>query len=321
MTMIDLKSEESSSKVSMKIILYIMFISLIPGRLVPLPRTPARSSNHPQGNKIPSYMMKLYQTLMSNKKGNYRPEEQILEESDIIQSFTAKNFIVEDNRWSLTFDFSTVSRNDELRMVELQVYLPPFTTYSNVTVDIYHINSGGNKLFLGSVTTNLPNKLNSSWTTFNVTKMIEQSPLWGKKPTIHQEGGLKSEDMSDHERSRRKRDVSLHEINKDQAIIVFFTKHNPLLKPETHSLIKKLALDTMKTVEFHGPKMETHLHTPSNVYPTIVEEQRPSYTEMDRMRQTKIFSKYKPYPSLRGSALLYLREHKKDTKTKKLALD
>lgn len=215
-------------------------------------------------------------------------------------------FTVEEDRWSLTFDLSTISRNDELRMVELQVHLPPFTTSSNVTVDIYHLNRGENKLFLGSITTDMPNKDNSSWATFNVTKMIEQSLLWEQKLTSHRD--VKPVDKTDHKYSRKieKREVSRHEISTDQAIIVFFTKHRPFSKPETPCLIKKLAVNTMNMVAFRRhkrTKSEAQLGTPSHINPNVEEEHRPSHRQADRVVES--FPEYKLHSSLRGPVLLY----------------
>ncbi|XP_072000712.1 nodal homolog 3-A-like [Engystomops pustulosus] len=305
----------SSLKITMKISIFYMFISMLSGRPVHLPRVPPRTHGHHHGVKIPLYMMNLYHTLVGNHKENHKPGTQILEESDTVQSLTAKNFIVEDNRWLLTFDLSTISRKDELRMVELQVHLPPFTKPGNVTLDIYHLNNNSeNKLFLGSVTTNIPKELNSSWATFNVTKMIEQSLLWRHKLTNHGEESIQSEYMSGHEYSRKmeKRDVSLQEISKDQAIIVFFIKHKPFSKPEAPSLIKKLAVNTMKMVAFRRhkrTKSENQLSTSGNTLPTLpieAEEHNPTYRKVERILDSKeVFPKHKFHSSLRGPLMLY----------------
>ncbi|XP_040271823.1 nodal homolog 2-A-like [Bufo bufo] len=300
----------SSSKKALQIILYWMLISLISGRPFYPPKTLPRPGNRLQGVKIPLFMMNLYQTLIGNKKDNHRPENQILDGSDTVQSLAAKKFTVENNRLSLTFDLSSISKNDELRMVELQVHLPPFTKSSNVTADIYHANRGENKLFLGSVMKNITNEQNSSWTKFNVTKMIEQS-LWVQKLTNHEEGDMQSVDMSELEHSRKinKRDVSLHEVDKDLALIVFYTKHKPSSESETPSLIHKLAVNTMKLVAFRRNKRtrsETQQSTPSNSYPNAAEEHRPSHKTMDREEDYKeVFPKYKRHSSLRGPVLLY----------------
>ncbi|XP_069815723.1 nodal homolog 3-A-like [Dendropsophus ebraccatus] len=275
----------ATSKV-LKILLYILFISLVSGRPFLPPSALPRADHHGQGVKIPLYMMNLYHTLMGNNKDLKRPEIQVLEESDTIQSLTAKDFTVEDHRWSLTFDFTSVSRTDELRMVELRVHIPPFTTSSSITVDIYHINNGQHKLFLGSVTTNIPNIGNNSWATFNVTKVIENS-LWGKRLTDHGDRDVTSVHMPDKnvfKNTRRisKRDVSLPEIT-DQAIIVFFTKHNPFSKPNTPSLIRKLAMNTMK-VGFRRhkrTKSESQVGNLRSIYSAVEEQPKPSCRKVD----------------------------------------
>ncbi|XP_056425739.1 nodal homolog 3-B-like [Hyla sarda] len=266
----------------MKIIFYFLLLHLVSGRSFLSPRA---SSHGAQGVKIPPYMMNLYHALMGNKDIK-RPEIHVLEESDTVQSLTAKDFTMEDDRWSLTFDFSPISRNDELRMVELRVQLPPFIKSSQITVDIYHINNGQHKLFLGSVMTNITDIGDASWTTFNVTKMMENSLLWGARLTNDGDG---DGDMSDKNvfqnlRKIKKRDVSLSEIPTDQAIIVFFTKHKPLSKPETPSLLKKLAVDTMKMGAFHRhkrTKSENQLENPRS--PIVVEQHKPICKKMDML--------------------------------------
>ncbi|XP_044132919.1 nodal homolog [Bufo gargarizans] len=266
----------------MKIILYVLFISLVSGMPFPPLKALPRANNHARGVKIPPYMMTLYQSLMGiNNKDLRRPANNILEESDTVQSLTAKDLTVEDDRWSLTFDLSSVSRSDELRMAELRVHLQPFTSSRNVTVDIYHVNNGQNKHFIGSVVANIPDNGNTSWTTFDVTKMIENS-LWEKRLINHGNEDMKSEDMSDkkeHSRKFKKRDVSLPEITTDQAIIVFFTKHKPFSETDTSSFIKKLAVKTMKMIAFRRHKRnkgESQEGNPNILDPIEVEHHKPS---------------------------------------------
>ncbi|XP_069815808.1 nodal homolog 3-A-like [Dendropsophus ebraccatus] len=297
----------SSSEMVMKIFSYLMLISLISARPFHPPRAHPRAGSHPHGAKIPLYMMNLYHTLMGNNEDN-KPEKQILEESDTVQSLSAKDFIVEDNWWSVTFDLSTVPRNDELRMVKLQVHLPPFTKLGNVTVDIYHANRGGNKLFLGSVKTSFPNNLKSSWATFNVTEMIQQSLLGGEKLTNH--GDVRSVNMSDHKHSRKikKRDVSLQEISIDQAIIVFFIKHKTFSQPETSSFFKKLAVNTMKMAALRRherTRSDVEQDTPRNIYPITEEEKGPSHRQVDRIGDSKyVLPNYRLHPSKKRPFLL-----------------
>ncbi|XP_069815716.1 nodal homolog 3-A-like [Dendropsophus ebraccatus] len=267
----------------LKITLYILFISMVSGKPFLPPKALPRASSHGgHAVKIPLYMMNLYHTLMGNNKDLKRPEIEVLEESDTVQSIMAKDFTVEEDRWSLTFDFSTISRTDELRMVELRVHLPPFTKSSNVTVDIYHLNNGQHKVFLGSVMTNIPDVKITSWTTFNVTKMMENSLLWGRRPTNHGDEDMKSADMG---MARiKKRDVSVPEITTDQAIIVFFTKHSPFSKPGTPSLIKKLAVNTMKMAAFRRhkrTKSEGQQGNPSS--PIVLEQHKSSCKRVDMM--------------------------------------
>ncbi|XP_072006317.1 nodal homolog 3-A-like [Engystomops pustulosus] len=271
---------------TMKIILYILLISLVSARPFPPLKALPRATNHDQGVRIPLYMMNLYQTLQGNNKETKRPENFILEESDTVQSLPAKDFTVEDNHWSLTFDLTPISRTDELRMVELRVHLPPLIKPRNITVDIYHVNNGQNKLFLGSVMTSITDIENKSWTTFNVTKMIESSLVWGKRLRNHEDEDMKTVDMSDINYSRKikKRDASLLETTTDQAIIVFFTKNKLFSKPDTPSLIKKLAVSSVKMFAFPKntkTKTEGHMRNSGRVSHMSIGHHKPSCKKVD----------------------------------------
>ncbi|KAG8574297.1 hypothetical protein GDO81_009133 [Engystomops pustulosus] len=283
---------------TMKIILYILLISLVSARSFP-PSFLPRATNHGQGVRIPLYMMNLYQTLLGNNKEMKRPESHILEESDTVQSLPAKDFIVEDNRWSLTFDLSPVPRTDELRMVELRVHLPPFSKSRNITVDIYHVNDGQNKLFLGSVMTSIKDIEDNSWTAFNVTKMIENSLAWGKRLINHRDEDVKTVDMPD--KKIKKRDTSLPETTTDQAIIVFFIKHKPLAKPDTPSLIKNLAVNSIKMFAFRRHKRtrsESQVENPSSLSPLAMGNYKHSCKKVDMVVDFKEMSwdKWVIYP-------------------------
>ncbi|KAG9488650.1 hypothetical protein GDO78_004936 [Eleutherodactylus coqui] len=262
---------------AIKIIAYILIIPLVSGKPFLPPGTLPRDSSYPQGVKVPLYMMKLYKTLVENKDLK-SPENHILETSDTVQSLTAKDFTVKENRLSLTFDLSPISRTDELQKAELRVHLPPLLKISNITVNIYYVKNGPNKHFLGSVMTNIPSTVNTTWTTFNITRLMENN-LWGKQLTNHDEG--------EYSRKIKKRNVSPLEFTTDQALLVFFIKHNPYSPSNAPSLLNPLRtrrVNTMDMVAFHRPKRshsEIQLEHPRSIYPMAVDQCKSSCRKVD----------------------------------------
>ncbi|OCT90191.1 hypothetical protein XELAEV_18018804mg [Xenopus laevis] len=148
--------------------------------------------------KYPVYMMHMYQNLMS---GNYRDPsilmEPVLQESDIVLSLIAKGCTQVDNRWTLSFDMSSVSISSELRLAELRIHLPSFQRFQNVALDIYHTKDNLKRIFLGSVTIDSRVSTGSSFKVFNLTQMLQlylnqkrrvsRDEYTGPKATSHEE--------------------------------------------------------------------------------------------------------------------------------------
>ncbi|OCT90189.1 hypothetical protein XELAEV_18018803mg [Xenopus laevis] len=142
--------------------------------------------------------MHMYQNLMS---GNYRDPsilmEPVLQESDIVLSLIAKGCTQVDNRWTLSFDMSSVSISSELRLAELRIRLPSFQRFQNVALDIYHTKDNLKRIFLGSVTIDSRVSTGSSFKVFNLTQMLQlylnqkrrvsRDEYTGPKATSHEE--------------------------------------------------------------------------------------------------------------------------------------
>ncbi|XP_041443999.1 nodal homolog isoform X2 [Xenopus laevis] len=92
----------------------------------------------------------------------------VLEETHLIRECTES-----ENRWTLSFDMSAVSKSNELKLAELRILLPHTETLHNVTVDMYHSRDGEDKLYLGSFDTNPSSTKGSPWKVFNVTKILQ----------------------------------------------------------------------------------------------------------------------------------------------------
>nr|XP_057921126.1 nodal homolog 2-A-like [Doryrhamphus excisus] len=132
-------------------------------------------------------MIQLYRTMLTQDRG--RRESWIvdnpgLHNSDSVTSLVAKSCQQRGNRWSITFDMSSVYSSDNIQQAELRIRLPAFSESSRAQVDIYHSkvdpcseeNCSDNRVFLGHLKTH-PGSMppsSSSWKVFTMTEMINR---------------------------------------------------------------------------------------------------------------------------------------------------
>uniref|UniRef100_H3AIJ3 Southpaw n=2 Tax=Latimeria chalumnae TaxID=7897 RepID=H3AIJ3_LATCH len=131
--------------------------------------------------RYPLYMMQLYKSFRTGDSSGMSDEENsILQEADTVVSLIAKSCHQVGDIWTVSFDMSSVSANDDVRLAELRINLPRFSEPKNVTVAIYHSREHRcadnktcqEKLFLGTLTATSSNS-DSSWKVFNVTSMLK----------------------------------------------------------------------------------------------------------------------------------------------------
>lgn len=72
----------------------------------------------------------------------------------------------------LSFDMSSISASNELKLAQLRIHLPSFEIYENFTLEIYH-SKRGNNLFLGSFKIDSSDMKESPWRILDLTKMIQ----------------------------------------------------------------------------------------------------------------------------------------------------
>ncbi|XP_018422155.1 PREDICTED: nodal homolog 2-A-like [Nanorana parkeri] len=282
------------SEITLKTVLCFWSICMALGR-PPFPLNsgdlnfpPSGLHSHSQKLRVPPYMMQLYQTLMGEHKDPHRPENQILEESDTVQSLPAKSCTVEDNRWSITFDLTPITTGDDLRLVELRVLLPPFKTPTKITMEIFHTENGQGRVFLGSVIRNMPVSHHSAWKSFNVTNMMGQHLQWGNKKTDHAIGKPHGAAVPHSERPEKsiKDDVKVQKTSTNRAIVVFFSKDKPSSRPRSPGLIKKLSESSPRMDGFRRQRRNRNnrqIITPTNNYAVPEEEQAPLCRKVDMM--------------------------------------
>ncbi|KAK1806241.1 hypothetical protein P4O66_000123 [Electrophorus voltai] len=152
---------------------------------------------HP--NRYPFYMMQLYRDYKSadawkTTTSMVSGTSPSLQQSDFVLSLVAKECHQVGERWSVTFDMSSLSGNEEIQLSELRFRLPAFSASKRVIVDIYQARKSGcerdtmlchkERLFLGSITS-VPAATTSSWKVFNVTALLK---YW-----LYQEGKAPSQ--------------------------------------------------------------------------------------------------------------------------------
>ncbi|XP_017266041.1 nodal homolog [Kryptolebias marmoratus] len=173
--------------------------------------------------RLPHYMMRLYRSMRSEDRdrtqpglGQTRGHSRGLLHSDSVINLVAKGCEQIDQRWSVTFDLSSMSASDNIQLAELRIRLPAFTKSSSVSVDIYHSDqdqySGTNRQLLGRLRAHPSSMVSpSSWKVFNVMKMLRR---W------LQQGALRK--RTDEETQER-----IQHPTADRVTMVVFLKQSP----------------------------------------------------------------------------------------------
>ncbi|KAJ3603703.1 hypothetical protein NHX12_028447 [Muraenolepis orangiensis] len=137
--------------------------------------------------RYPPYMMQLYRSFKTapSSPGAGAIHRPSMEQSDSVLSLMAKGCSQVGDRWTLTFDMSSVAPGDPVQRAELRVRLPALAASPRVTVDLYHSPEqscppgplGGpcprdHRLFLGSFGASPDGPRRSSWRVFNITSLL-----------------------------------------------------------------------------------------------------------------------------------------------------
>ncbi|XP_070761036.1 southpaw [Enoplosus armatus] len=216
------------------------------------------SVNH--RSRYPLYMMQLYrsfrtaESLVAVNTIRTQGDNTSAHSSDSVLSLMARGCHQGGERWTVTFDMSSVSTSELVQLAELRIRLPAFSGSKRATVDLYHsrkqscdpdsISCQDERLFLGSFSTS-PSSTKSSWKVFNVTALLK---YW-----LYQGDGVSSQEASgepemDHGsgagdegeitgRSLSKnlglKQRKIHHPTTNRVMMVIFSKHN--LPQEGHT--------------------------------------------------------------------------------------
>ncbi|XP_075711521.1 nodal homolog 2-A-like [Rhinoderma darwinii] len=219
-------------------ILYFTAISLVQGIPAPLNgkigRIPLQQSNyrlkasssllgkeHSQNMKHSPFMMQLYQTLiMGNKTDLSSLKYSVLQDSESILSLTVKSCSEVDKTWALSFDMSSLSRNNEINLAELRIHLPSLEKH-HTKIEIYHSKNGQEKVYLGLFHIDSSLTPEYSWEVFNITELLNNY--------LHQDITFGTEKYSKKNgMSETYEETSCGDISSDKAVVVVFTKYKPL---------------------------------------------------------------------------------------------
>lgn len=151
------------------------------------------------------------------------------------------------DRWTLTFDMTSILTSELVQLAELQIRLPAFSASKRATVDLYHSQKQScdldtascqeGSVFLGSIDTT-PSSTESSWKVFKVTALLKywlyqgddvlSQEVSGQPETDHGSGAedewkLSNESpLNNLEMKRRK----IHHPTTNRVMMVIFSKHN-----------------------------------------------------------------------------------------------
>ncbi|XP_073697510.1 southpaw [Garra rufa] len=145
-------------------------------------------------HRYPLYMMQLYRDFSGKMTTTPASEDNpTLHQSDFVLSLIAQDCHQIGERWTMTFDMSSLSASDSIQMSELRIRLPAFSASSRVIVDIFHLRKQDcesnsvfcrqKRLFIGSIKS-VPGTP-AAWRVFNVTDLLEHWLSQGAETPEH----------------------------------------------------------------------------------------------------------------------------------------
>ncbi|XP_029492926.1 nodal homolog [Oncorhynchus nerka] len=200
------------------------------------------NSYHP--HRYPLYMMQLYRSIKTAADNSPSPHD-----SDSVLSLIAKGCHQVGEKWTITFDMSSISASDDVQLSELRIRLPAFSASKHVTLDIYHSRKqdcesdtelcSEERLLLGSFGAS-PSDTRSQWNVFNVTALLKYWMHQGDTVTQSQEERvlvIEKEHESGAPDDGEEIDtayighlthkkIKVHHPTDERVMMVVFSKHN-----------------------------------------------------------------------------------------------
>ncbi len=174
-------------------------------------------------------------------------------------------------RWTVTFDMSSISTSELVQLAELRIRLPAFSGSKRAMVDLYHTRKQScdpdstscqdEHLFLGSFGTS-PHSTKSSWKVFNVTALLkywlyqgdgELSQEASGEPEVDHGSGAEDEvEITGKSpfKNLGSRQRKIHHPTTNRVMMVIFSKHNlPQEGRPAYSLIHTVENSKYVTVD------------------------------------------------------------------------
>ncbi|XP_020511544.3 nodal-related 1 [Labrus bergylta] len=229
-----------------------------------------RTEHRQHASRLPLYMMQLYRTMLTEDRAktttasveHTKTEDSAgLHDSDSVISLVAKSCQQIGNRWSITFDMSSMSSTDYVQLAELRIRLPAFAESSQVSVNIYHSDRDGcfgmhcseNRLFVGRLRAH-PSSMGSpsSWKVFNMTELLHHWLQRGDPIQRTEEGEVEMEQEGQEQEG-------VQHPTADRVMMVVFSRQNPnaqrmptLIRTAEHS--KYVSLDRERVTAGSGSR-------------------------------------------------------------------
>uniref|UniRef100_A0A3P8W8Z9 Southpaw n=1 Tax=Cynoglossus semilaevis TaxID=244447 RepID=A0A3P8W8Z9_CYNSE len=151
--------------------------------------SPLRNLTFSHRSRYSLYMMQLYRSFRNADSFASVSVNDVTAQSNnppyranSVLSLMAKGCHQVGEKWTVTFDFLSVSAGEFMQLAELRIGLSAFLASKHATVDLYHSQKQScglgstscqeEPLFLGSFNTSL-NSTKSSWKVFNVTALLK----------------------------------------------------------------------------------------------------------------------------------------------------
>ncbi|KAL0979361.1 hypothetical protein UPYG_G00184110 [Umbra pygmaea] len=225
--------------------------------------------------------MQLYRSLKTGDSSQSRAVNSVrtadetpsLRNSDSVLSLIAKGCHQVGDKWTVTFDMSSISASDDVQLSELRIRLPAFSSSQRITLDIYHslnchpdtVLCREERLLLGSFGAS-PSKITSPWKVFNVTALLKYWLHQGDSVTKSQEpsiGHVMEEEygsgaQDDAVTHRRKK---IHHPTADRVMMVVFSKHHlPRNGESANTLIRTVEHSKYAFLDQVGPEAQGRRH-------------------------------------------------------------
>ncbi|KAK9522783.1 hypothetical protein VZT92_019229 [Zoarces viviparus] len=218
------------------------------------------SFNH--RSRYPLYMMQLYRSFrtvdfspsLAVNAATMQGPNSSAHTSDSVLSLMAKGCHQVGDRWTVSFDMSSISTSELVQLAELRIRLPAFSGSKSATVDLYHsrkqscdLDSAScqdEHLFLGSFGTPA-SSTKKGWKVFNVTALLKYWLYQGEGVSSQEASGepeadhgsgaggrseIPDESLLKNSGLRRRK---IHHTTTNRVMMVIFSKHN--LPQEGHT--------------------------------------------------------------------------------------